>query len=90
MPEAEAFGASVPNEGEIQADEVLLSIGQVPNVEELDLETAGAEFDADQGIRVDDFLCSTNANVYAAGDVCLELKFGRGSGSRAVWELRAG
>jgi pyruvate/2-oxoglutarate dehydrogenase complex dihydrolipoamide dehydrogenase (E3) component len=62
-------------ESEIQADEVLLSIGRVPNVEELGLETAGVDFDTNQGIKVDDFLRSTNPNVYAAGDVCLELKF---------------
>jgi pyruvate/2-oxoglutarate dehydrogenase complex dihydrolipoamide dehydrogenase (E3) component len=51
------------NKSEIQADEVLLSIGRVPNVEELDLEAARVDFDTDQGIRVDDYLCSTNPNV---------------------------
>ncbi|HEY1615550.1 MAG TPA: mercuric reductase [Rhizomicrobium sp.] len=61
--------------GEIQADEILLSIGRVPNVEELSLEAANVAFDADRGIKVDDFLCSTNPNVYAAGDACLALKF---------------
>jgi pyruvate/2-oxoglutarate dehydrogenase complex dihydrolipoamide dehydrogenase (E3) component len=60
---------------DIRADEILLSIGRVPNVEELNLEAAGVAFDTDQGIKVDDFLRSTNPNVYAAGDVCLALKF---------------
>ena len=76
------------NESEIQADEVLLSIGRVPNVEELDLETAGVDFDADQGIKVDDFLRSTNANVYAAGDVCLELKFTNAAQSSACMAVQ--
>jgi pyruvate/2-oxoglutarate dehydrogenase complex dihydrolipoamide dehydrogenase (E3) component len=62
-------------ESDIQADEILLSIGRVPNVEELGLEAAAVEFDTDQGIKVDDFLRSTNPNVYAAGDACLSLKF---------------
>jgi pyruvate/2-oxoglutarate dehydrogenase complex dihydrolipoamide dehydrogenase (E3) component len=68
---------TVSNEvkGDIQADEILLSIGRVPNVEELNLEAAGVAFDTDQGVKVDDLLCSTNPNVYAAGDVCLALKF---------------
>jgi pyruvate/2-oxoglutarate dehydrogenase complex dihydrolipoamide dehydrogenase (E3) component len=75
-------------EGEIQADEVLLSIGRVPNVEELDLETAGVDFDTGEGIRVDDFLRSTNSNVYAAGDVCLELKFTNAAQSSARMAVR--
>jgi pyruvate/2-oxoglutarate dehydrogenase complex dihydrolipoamide dehydrogenase (E3) component len=61
--------------GDIQTDEILLSIGRVPNVEEFGLEAAGVAFDTDQGIKVDDFLRSTNPNVYAAGDACLALKF---------------
>jgi pyruvate/2-oxoglutarate dehydrogenase complex dihydrolipoamide dehydrogenase (E3) component len=60
---------------EIEADEVLLSIGRVPNVEELGLEKAGINVDPQQGIRVDDFLATTNPAVYAAGDVCMDLKF---------------
>ena len=60
---------------DVEVDEVLLSIGRVPNVEELNLEAAGISLDGDQGVKVDDFLCTTNPNVYAAGDVCMELKF---------------
>ncbi|MGH7015059.1 MAG: mercuric reductase [Stellaceae bacterium] len=69
--------------GDIQADEILLSIGRVPNVEVLDLEAAGVEFNMDQGVKVDDFLRSTNPNVYAAGDVCLALKFTNAAQSSA-------
>ena len=46
------------------------------------------EFDTDQGIRVDDFLCSTNSNVYAAGDVCLELKFTNAAQSSACMAVQ--
>lgn len=60
---------------DVEVDEVLLSIGRVPNVEELNVEAAGISLDGDQGVEVDDFLCTTNPNVYAAGDVCMELKF---------------
>lgn len=69
--------------GEVKADEILLSIGRVPNVEELDLEAAGVALDTDLGIMVDDFLRSTNPNVYAAGDVCLALKFTNAAQSSA-------
>jgi pyruvate/2-oxoglutarate dehydrogenase complex dihydrolipoamide dehydrogenase (E3) component len=69
--------------GDIQTDEILLSVGRVPNVEELDLESAGVAFDGGQGIKVDDFLRSTNPNVYAAGDACLWLKFTNAAQSSA-------
>lgn len=61
--------------GEVRADEILLCVGRTPNVEELCLEQAGIAFDREKGIEVDDFLRSTNAHVYAAGDACLALKF---------------
>ena len=69
--------------GDIQAEEILLSIGRVPNVDELGLEAAGIAFDTEHGITVDDFLCSTNPNVYAAGDACLSLKFTNAAQSSA-------
>jgi pyruvate/2-oxoglutarate dehydrogenase complex dihydrolipoamide dehydrogenase (E3) component len=59
----------------IEADDILLSIGRTPNVGDLGLDAAGIAFDAKTGITVDDFLRTTNPRVYAAGDVCLSLKF---------------
>ncbi len=59
----------------ITADEILTGIGRSPNVEDIGLEAAGIEYDGMAGIRVDDFLRTTNRRVYAAGDVCLEHKF---------------
>lgn len=61
--------------GEIAADEILVCTGRMPNVEGLDLAAAGVASDPGRGVRVNDFLCSTNPDVYAAGDVCLSLKF---------------
>jgi pyruvate/2-oxoglutarate dehydrogenase complex dihydrolipoamide dehydrogenase (E3) component len=74
--------------GDIEADEILLSVGRAPNVEELNLKVADVEFDTDQGIKVDDFLSSTNSNVYAAGDVCLALKFTNAAQSSARMAVR--
>jgi pyruvate/2-oxoglutarate dehydrogenase complex dihydrolipoamide dehydrogenase (E3) component len=59
----------------IPVDEVMLSIGRVPNVEDLGLEAAGIDFEATRGIEIDDFLRTTNADVYAAGDVCNSHQF---------------
>jgi pyruvate/2-oxoglutarate dehydrogenase complex dihydrolipoamide dehydrogenase (E3) component len=74
--------------GDIEADEILLSIGRVPNTEEIGLESAGIAVDAQRGIKVDDFLRTTNPNVYAAGDVCMELKFTNAAQASALIAVR--
>lgn len=58
----------------IEVDAVLVATGRVPNVD-LNLESAGIGFDAQNGIHVDDFLRTSNRRVYAAGDVCSRYKF---------------
>jgi pyruvate/2-oxoglutarate dehydrogenase complex dihydrolipoamide dehydrogenase (E3) component len=69
---------------DLQSDEIILSIGRVPNVEDLRLSNAGITTEAPHGIAVDDFLCSANSNIYAAGDVCLDLKFTNAAQSSAL------
>jgi len=59
----------------VAADAVLTGTGRVPNVDGLNLEAAGIDFDATSGVRVNDFLQTSNPRIYAAGDVCLEHKF---------------
>ena len=59
----------------ITVDLILTGIGRVPAVADLDLEAAGVAYDANTGIRVDDFLRTTNRRIYAAGDVCMEHQF---------------
>jgi pyruvate/2-oxoglutarate dehydrogenase complex dihydrolipoamide dehydrogenase (E3) component len=54
----------------IAVDEVMLSIGRVRNVENLGLDAANIDFDPARGLDVDEFLRTTNPDVYAAGDVC--------------------
>jgi pyruvate/2-oxoglutarate dehydrogenase complex dihydrolipoamide dehydrogenase (E3) component len=63
------------NKSRITTDEILLSVGRTPNVENLGLAAANVEFDCEQGITTDDFLVTTNPRIYAAGDVCLQHKF---------------
>ena len=58
----------------IPVDDILLSVGRVPNVEELGLEAAGIAYEA-TGIAVDRYLRTSNQNVYAAGDVCQSYQF---------------
>jgi hypothetical protein len=53
----------------------LVGIGRTPNVENLNLEAVGVKYSCGSGVKVNDFLQTTNSRIYAAGDVCLEHKF---------------
>jgi len=59
----------------VAVDAILTGTGRLPNVERLNLEAAGVHCDPVTGIRVDDFLRTSNPRIYAAGDACLEHKF---------------
>jgi len=53
---------------QIEAESLLVAVGRKPNINDLDLEKAGVEFDK-SGIKVDSHLKTTANNIYAAGDV---------------------
>ncbi len=59
----------------VATDLIVAGTGRVPRVQGLDLDAGGIAFDAVNGIHVDDFLCTSNPRVHAAGDVCLEYRF---------------
>jgi pyruvate/2-oxoglutarate dehydrogenase complex dihydrolipoamide dehydrogenase (E3) component len=59
---------------ELLVDEILVAGGRKPNVENLNLDGAGVEFDA-QGVRVNERLQTSNPRIYAAGDVCSRYQF---------------
>ena len=59
----------------VAVDQILVASGRAPNVEGMGLENAGVHYDLDAGVRINDFLQTTNSKIYAAGDVCLEHKF---------------
>jgi len=51
-----------------EADEILLTLGRLPNVEGLNLEAAGVTYD-NKGIQVDEHLQTSTPNILAIGDV---------------------
>lgn len=53
---------------QIEAESVLVSVGRRPNLDGLELEKAGVEFDS-KGIKVDSHLKTTAKNIYACGDI---------------------
>ncbi len=78
--ESQANGKTIHYEangqaGAVVVDEILVGVGRSPNVEGLNLEAAGVEYDRKKGVRVNDRLQTTNPRIYAAGDVCMDWKF---------------
>lgn len=59
---------------DITVDEILIGVGRTPNVEGLNLEGVGVEYDK-QGVKVNAHLQTTNPRIYAAGDICSKYKF---------------
>lgn len=64
------LSASCPTgEKGYEADEVMIAIGRAPNVEGLGLEAAGVIFDKRKGVKVDDYLRTSQKHIFACGDV---------------------
>lgn len=59
----------------IVVDEILVGAGRAPNVEGLNLEAAGVKYDPRHGVEVNDYLQTSNAKIFAAGDICMKWKF---------------
>ncbi len=51
-----------------EADEIVLAVGRLPNVDGLQLEAAGITYDA-KGVKVNEYLQTSRSNVLAIGDV---------------------
>jgi pyruvate/2-oxoglutarate dehydrogenase complex dihydrolipoamide dehydrogenase (E3) component len=58
----------------LEVDEILLGVGRTPNMRNLNLEAAAVEY-THRGVVVNDYLQTTNASIYAAGDICMNWKF---------------
>ena len=59
---------------EILADSILIAVGRKANVEGLDLENAGVEYTL-KGVKINNTLQTTAANIYACGDVAGPYQF---------------
>ena len=55
-------------------DQLLVSVGRAPNVENLNLEAVGVEYHQ-KGVTVNERMQTTNPMIYAAGDVCSPYQF---------------
>ena len=59
---------------EIEADEILTAVGRQANIDGLDLEKAGVEYESNC-IKTNDYLQTSNKNIFAAGDVTAHFQF---------------
>jgi len=55
-------------------DQLLVAVGRAPNVENLNLEAVGVEFNK-KGVTVNEKMQTTNSRIYAAGDICSPFQF---------------
>ncbi|MEM7555593.1 MAG: mercuric reductase [Cyanobacteria bacterium P01_A01_bin.84] len=68
------FTSNNGREESIVVDEILAGAGRTPNVDGLNLETVGVEYER-FGVKVNDYLQTSNPKIYAAGDICMNWKF---------------
>jgi pyruvate/2-oxoglutarate dehydrogenase complex dihydrolipoamide dehydrogenase (E3) component len=59
----------------IVVEEILVGAGRQPNVESLNLEAVGVEYDPRKGVKVNDYLQTSNSKIYGAGDICMNWKY---------------
>lgn len=59
---------------DITVDKLLVAVGRAPNVEGLNLEAVGVQYDR-KGVKVDDHLRTTNPRIFACGDICSAYQF---------------
>lgn len=55
-------------------DKLLVSVGRAPNVENLNLDAVGVNYDK-KGVTVNERMQTTNPMIYAAGDICSPYQF---------------
>lgn len=63
-------------------DQLLVSVGRTPNVENLNLAAVGVEYHQ-RGVTVNARMQTTNPRIYAAGDVCSPFQFTHAADSMA-------
>ena len=63
----------------LRAEMILVALGRKPNLDDLNLEAAGVEYDS-KGLKVDDRLRTSQKHIYAAGDATGAFQFTHAAG----------
>ncbi len=72
----------------VVVESVLVATGRRPNVHGMGLDVAGIDFNEEKGVKVDNYLRTTNPDVYAVGDCCSEYQFTHNSDIHARYVVR--
>lgn len=59
----------------VEVDRLMVATGRKPNVEGIGLEEAGVKYSTRSGVEVDDYLQTSNPDIYAVGDCCTRYQF---------------
>lgn len=70
-----------------EVDVIMIATGRVPNVQNLECDNANVKFD-NQGIHVNEFLQTSNPDIYAVGDCLPGPKFTHNSDVHARYVVR--
>jgi len=70
----EQVSGSGKDQSQLSVDQLFVAIGRVPNLEGLQLESAGIEYSR-HGVTVDDAMQTSVPHIYAVGDVASRAKF---------------
>lgn len=62
------------NRASVRAEVLLIAAGRTPNLRALNLEAAQVDYD-ERGVKVNEYLQTSQPHIYAAGDVTNRLKF---------------
>ena len=75
--DGEAKVISFTHEGQEKTavfDHILLAVGRKPNVDSLNLEVANVKYHK-RGVEINDYMQTSNPNIYAIGDVAVPYQF---------------
>ena len=86
-PDGDGVAVHLSSGATITGSHLLMAVGRKPNVDGLNLEAAGVEYDR-KGIKTDAKLRTTNARVYAIGDVAGGPQFTHMAGDHAGTIIR--
>jgi pyruvate/2-oxoglutarate dehydrogenase complex dihydrolipoamide dehydrogenase (E3) component len=65
----------------------MFAVGRRPNVNGMDLEKAEVEYTG-RGLKVNNFLQTTNPDIYGVGEICTEMQFTHNSDICAKYVFR--
>ncbi|GAB1234900.1 mercury(II) reductase [Ferrigenium sp. UT5] len=80
-------------QGELRADKLLVATGRSPNTPSLGLDNAGVTLSPQGNIVIDDRMCSSAPNIFAAGDCTDQPQFvyvAAAAGTRAAINMTGG